>query len=744
MVSPDRLLPDASLDAPARAATPAPGREPAHAGEPDAERLVRGAGTYVADLLPAGCAHAAFARSAVARARRLRVDATLARAMPGVLAVFTGADTAALGRLVVNPVVEGIRAPSRPLLALDEVCAVGEPVALVVALTPHAAREAAEAIAIDGDPLDPVVDVDAALEAAPLLPGWPDNLMLDRAWRTDGVAAAFADAAQVVEVELDFPRVAPVPMEPRAVLARPDGDLLRVWLATQTPHRARTDLARILGRDPATVHAIAPDVGGAFGGKASMYPEDALVAHAAVVLGRPVRWVASRLEDFTSASHGRGGRIRARLALDADGRARALSADLRFPVGAWGTFSAAVPGWNAARILPGPYRIDEVDVRVRELVVNTAAVGIYRGAGRPEAAVVMERLMDAAAARLRIDPVELRRRNLLAAAMLPRTLASGAVLDSADPAALLERAVRLADYPALREAQRRRRAAGEVVGIGVAMYVEPCGQGWESARVRRDAHGGFTVESGSSSQGQGHRALFARIAAEALGVAPGRVTVIEGDTARTPAGIGALASRGTAIGGSAVALAARQLRERLQALPAGDGVEQVAEAVYHAPREAWSSGCAIALLSIDRDTGSPCVERFAWVDDAGRVFDERSVHAQLVGGLVQGLGSVLGESLHHDADGQLLTGSLMDYALPRIGDLPLELRLESAPTATDANLLGARGVGESGCIAAPPAILNAAIDALAPFGVRSVAPCLTAERLWRAMRPSETERDSTR
>ena len=223
-----------------------------------------------------------------------------------------------------------------------------------------------------------------------------------------------------------------------------------------------------------------------------------------------------------------------------------------------------------------------------------------------------------------------------------------------------------------------------------------------------------------------------------------RVSVIEGDTARTPAGIGALASRGTAIGGSAVALAARQLSERLRGLPADDRSEQVVEVVYHAPREAWSSGCAIALLSIDRDTGVPRVERFAWVDDAGRVFDEQSVHAQLVGGLVQGLGSVLSEALHYDAHGQLLTGSLMDYALPRVDDLPLELRLESAPTETDANLLGARGVGESGCIAAPPAILNAAIDALAPFGVRGVAPPLTAERLWRAMRPSANERDPER
>jgi carbon-monoxide dehydrogenase large subunit len=696
------------------------------------ERLVRGEGRFVADQFAEGCLHAAFVRSMVARGRLLRIDPAVAAGLPGVVRVFTGEDLADMGSLAVNPVIDGIRDPARPLMARGLVSAVGEVVAMVVAVDAATARAAAEAVGVDVDPLPAVVDPLAALAHEPLLPGWPDNRMLDRAWCTDGFGAAFDACPHVVTVTLAMPRVAPLPLEPRAALARPEGAGLQVWLTTQTPHRARTDLARLLALDPAAVRVVAPDVGGAFGGKASLYPEDALVAFAALRLGRPVAWTASRLEDFMAASHGRGGHLQASLALAADGTARALRADLVFPVGAWGTFSAAVPAWNAARILPGPYRIDAVDVRTRAVVVNTAAVGIYRGAGRPEAALLMERLMDAAAARLGVDPLALRRLNVRTPAELPRPLASGAVLDTGDFPGLLVRAHDLAGYPALREEQRRRRAAGERVGIGVALYVEPCGQGWESATVSRDADGGFTVASGSSSQGQDHATLFATLAAEALGVPAAHIRVREGDTATTPAGIGALASRSTAIGGSAVTVAARELRARLAAAP--EGAPVLAHATYTADREAWSSGCVIAVVSVDPDTALPTVERIVWVDDAGRLIDPVSAHAQLVGGLVQGLGSVLLEALHYDDSGQLLTGTLLDYAIPRIDQLPAQLRLESAPTVTDANLLGVRGVGESGCIAAPPAVLNAVLDALAPHGVRALALPLTADRLWSALR----------
>jgi len=409
------------------------------------ERLVRGEGRFVGDRLPPGCLHAVFVRSREPRGRLLDVETAAAAAWPGVVRVFTGADLAATGSLAVNPVVDGIRDPARPLIARTQVAAVGEVVAMVVAADAASAGAAAERVGVAVDPWPAVVDPLAALDHGPLLPGWPDNRMLDRAWRTDGVDQAFAACPHVVHVTLAMPRVAPLPLEPRAALVQPDRGGLQAWLATQTPHRARADLARLLALDPAAVRVVAPDVGGAFGGKASLYPEDVLVAFAALRLGRPVAWTATRLEDFLAASHGRGAHLRASLALAADGTARALRADLVFPVGAWGTFSAAVPAWNAARILPGPYRIEAVDVRTRAVVVNTAAVGIYRGAGRPEAALLTERLMDAAAVRLGMDPIALRRLNLRGPAELPRALASGAVLDTGDFPALLARAHDLAD-----------------------------------------------------------------------------------------------------------------------------------------------------------------------------------------------------------------------------------------------------------------------------------------------------------
>jgi carbon-monoxide dehydrogenase large subunit len=724
---------------------------PATAGD-DARRLLVGRGRYVDDR-PAtdGTLYAAFARSPLARARIDALDLDAARQTPGVVALFRGADVAHLPTLAVNPVGGEVRSFARPLLAVDEARCVGDPVALVIARSALAARDAAESVILDGDPLLPVLDPVFALDAPPLVAGWPDNLVYQRRWRTPGVTAAFAGAARVVRVALAFPRVAPTALEPRAVQAAWDErtQRLELWLGTQSPHRARDEIARVLGLDPSAVRVVAPDVGGAFGARASPYPEDVLLAWAARTLRATVRWTEPRIESFASVSHGRGARVRASLALDARGAPLALRADWVVPVGAWATFSAAVPGWNAGRIAGGPYAIDEVDIRVRGVALHTAAVGIYRGAGRPEAATLLERLADAAAADLGDEPLALRRRWARRPAALPHALPTGAVLDTGDYPALLERLAAVADYPAARARQALRRAAGELVGLGLALYVEPCGQGWESATVRRDADGAFTVASGSASQGQGHRVAWATIAAEALGVDPARITVLEGDTATAPAGIGALASRSIAIGGSAVAEAARRLRGRIDAAAAGAVASAAAPrtpgvdggradamhetVVYHAPREAWASGAALAEVAIDRDTGALRVERFVWVDDAGRVIDPAGADGQLLGGLAQGLGSVLMEQVRYDESGQLLTGTLMDYALPRADDMPDRVTLHAAPTATDANLLGARGVGESGCIVAPPALLNAALDALAPLGVTELALPLTAETLWRAI-----------
>ena len=421
--------------------------------------------------------------------------------------------------------------------------------------------------------------------------------------------------------------------------------------------------------------------------------------------------------------------------MDADGHFVHLEARLAFPLGAWLPFSAAMPVRNAARILPGPYRVGSVDIEAHATQSNAAAVNIYRGAGRPEAALLMERLVDAAARVGGIDPVELRRRNLIPASAMPYDTPTGERFDSGDYPAALERACERFGYAAERAQQARRRAAGELVGIGLAMYVEPCGQGWESARVTLLPDGTVTVASGSAAQGQGHQTTYAAIVATVLGLDPQLVTAVHGDTALCPDGIGALASRSIAIGGSAVQAAARAAAARRDA---GEPLPLTAESVYTAPGEAWSYGCVIARMSILAETGEPRIERMVWVDDAGRIISPQLAEGQLHGGLAQGIGQAMLERIVYDDSGQLLTGSLLDYALPRAGDMP-PLEIDSLCIPATANALGAKGVGEAGTIGVPAALLNAAIDALSPFKVTDLDFPLTAERLWRTINTSTKE-----
>ena len=704
------------------------------------DALLRGAGRYVDDLAPPGCLHGVFVRSPYPRARLVAVDPTRAGAMPGVRLVLTGATLDHPGSLPVNPIIEGIRAFTSPVLAVDRVNCVGAPIALVVADSVHAARDAAEAVAFECEPLLPYVDPVAARAGEPLLPDWPDNCAFEKHWRYGDCESAFAEAHRVVHAVVECPRVAPVALEPRGMLAHWAADQLTVWIPTQSPHRARTQLAQLLDLDVEQVRTIAPDVGGAFGGKASIYPEDVAVAHAAMRLGLPVKWIATRNEEMISATHGRAGRIEATAGFAADGKLLGVRAEAAYALGSWGTFSAAVPAVNAARILPGPYRVAAVDITTRGYVTNTAAVGIYRGAGRPEAALVMERLMDAGAAALELDPATIRRCNVVTPEAMPYRTPTGQTLDSGDYADLLEHTLARADYDVMRSDQLRRRRAGELVGIGLNLYVEPCGAGWEGARLTRHPDGRFTVASGSSAQGQGHRTAYAQIAAATLGVPIGHVDVIEGDSASAPAGIGALASRSMAIGGSAVREVALAMRAKLESHGTAPDAAIVTDATYTAPAEAWSAGCCIVVVRIDRQTGVLAIERAVWSDDAGVVINPLLAEGQMVGGFAQGLGQAMMERVHYDPDGQITTGSLLDYALPRAVDMP-PLTLDSRPSATRANALGAKGIGESGCIAAPAAILNAAIDALSPLGVSHLDMPLTSESLWRAITNAQSSGD---
>ncbi|MEJ1964663.1 MAG: xanthine dehydrogenase family protein molybdopterin-binding subunit [Gammaproteobacteria bacterium] len=702
--------------------------------------ILSGKAQFLADIALANCLHAVFVRSPVARARLAGVEVEGASRAPGVELLLTGKTLDVQGWPSVNLVFASMRQPVRALLAVDRVDAVGEPVALVIARTELDARNAAELVVADYEPETALPHAPDVLEGSPIFADWPDNIVFEHRWQRGNDEAAFAGAARVVRMSLDMPRVAAVALEPRGAMAAWDerARTLTAWLPTQTPHRARSELARILNLPERDVRVITPCVGGAFGAKASLYPEDVLVAIAAMKLRRPVRWIATRNEDFLATSHGRGGRLRAEAAIDARGRFLALRANLTFALGYWATYSAAVPAWNAGRILPGPYRVDAVDIHVTGVMTNTAPIGILRGAGRPEAALIMERLMDEAARELRLDPADVRRTNLIDAGAFPYQTATAEVLDSGDYARLLSEALELARYYELRaDHQRRRRASAELLGVGLCLYIEPCGRGWESARVSREPDGRIVVAAGTSSQGQGHQTTFAQIAAECLQVPVTAVEVVEGDTANTPDGVGALASRSTAIGGSAVRAAAEALRERLRSATGGAQTRVEANVVYTAPAEAWGSGCCIAVVAIDRDTGELRVRHLFSVEDCGVVINPVLFKGQLVGGLAQGIGQTLRERIVYDADGQLLSGSLLDYALPRADEMP-KMETRSISTLTRANLLGAKGIGETGCIAAPAAILNAAYDALSAVPDCHLELPLTSESIWRALNSRTT------
>lgn len=695
--------------------------------------LLTGRGQYTGDVPADGALHAVFVRSPLAHGRLRGVDTRAAEQAPGVAAVLTaatllGADD---GRRVhmppPNPLLPVAAATPIEPLARGEVVYVGQPVALVLARSLAAAQQAALQVHLDIEQLVPVLDFDGT------------QPVTEVAHHVAGADAAPAVACEA-RASLDVPRVLALSMEPRGMLAQWHGDApphLTVHLGTQAPSRAQADVAAALGWEEARVRIITGNVGGAFGAKSSLCPEDLAIALAARRMGTSVRWISSRSDEFTSGMHGRGARMSGCLSVSSEGRFIALQAELQFTLGAWLPFSAVVPLRNTARILPGPYRVARLDVQGRAGLAHTAPVTIYRGAGRPEAALLMETLVEQAARAAGIDPVELRRLNLVDAADMPYTTPTGEVFDSGDYRRALELACERFGYETQRELQRQRRAAGEVVGIGLALYVEPCGVGWESARVDWHEGGRVTVATGSPAQGQGHGTTYARIAGEALGIDTDLVDVVYGDTALCPPGIGALASRSTALAGSAIVQACRDLLARRAA---GEALPLSASTRFTGG-EAWSYGCVIARMAVDRDTGRPTIEQITWADDAGHIVHPELAKGQLIGGLAQGLGQALLERLVYDGAGQLVTGSLMDYAAPRADDMPATIDIASFATPSPHNLLGAKGVGEAGCIGVPAALMNAARDALAPVGECPLQFPLTSEQFWRAMsgRSASTE-----
>jgi carbon-monoxide dehydrogenase large subunit len=746
------------------------------------DRLLRGQGRYVADLDVPGTLAAYFVRSPHAHARLGRVDADAARAMPGVVAVFTPGEVAP--RTAPICVAGEAHTPERllrelkpvdrvhpvPVFPTERVTYVGQPVAMVVAESKRAAQDAAEAVQVEYEPLPAVVDAAAALEpGAPRLePGWPDNMALRVATDKGDPDAAFASAPVVVEEEIVTHRYVAAPMEPRGLLATVDpvNGALTVWASTQTPHILQTILATSLGQPAETIRVIACDVGGGFGQKGIQAVEDVLVPFAARELARPVRWSEERGENLMAAAHARDQIHRIAIAATADGRIVAVRDDVLVNFGAFNVIGLVVP-YNTLSHLLGVYDIPHARICVRGVITNTTFTTPYRGAGRPEAVFAMERIIDRLAAKLGMDPADVRAKNVVPAAAMPYDTGllyrdgNPQVYDSGDFPELLARARAIVDLDGIRARQRAgAQADGTLLGVGFAMYVEGSGMGpFEGATVRVLPSGRVEVATGACSQGQGHRTVYAQITADALGVPFESVDVIGGDTAKIAFGIGTIASRSTVTAGNAIHAAATQVKDRalaiasdmLEAAPndleiVGGNVRikgadravtiaQVAQAAikgvlkqgrpgeatladtsyFIPPTVTYASAAHAVVVAVDPETGVVKVLRYVVVHDCGRVVNPLLADAQVMGGVAQGVGGILREEMVYDANGQPLTGSFMDYAMPIAADFP-DIELDHIESLSTRNPLGVKGLGEGGAIGPPAAVANAVEDALKPYG----------------------------
>jgi carbon-monoxide dehydrogenase large subunit len=737
------------------------------------EALLRGAGRYVADHSPPGVLHATLLRSPHPNAKFRIANASRVRAMPGVALVITGADIGSLGTLPCQAEIPGaqVRVPPYPILAIDQVRHVGDAISFVVADTLDRARDAAEAMEIDFTSQPHVIGATAALgREAPLV--WPQtrsNLAFETALGDpSATASAFARAAHVTSLTLVNQRVVSNYLDTRAVVAEhdPGSEHTTLTLSSQGSHAVRDILCRdVLKIDASRMRVVTPDVGGGFGTKLFAYREYALAAVAARRLGRPVKWVADRSEHFVSDTHGRDNITIARLALDRDGRFLALDVDLIADMGAYLSCYAPFIPFLGAGMSPGVYDIPACHVRVRGVFTNTVPVDAYRGAGRPEAAYVIERLVDAAAREFGAAPDELRDRNFIRS--MPYTTATGKTYDSGEFAAHLRRAQECIGWSSFERRLAGSRATGRLRGIGLATYVEACGNnGPDTARIRLDEDGGVTVFSGAQSTGQGHATAYAQIVADRLGLAPALVRVLQGDTDVIASGMGTGGSSSIPCGGASVAGATEKLAASLKEAAAdvleaaaadldiADGAVRVAgtdrtisfatlarqagglsaEHAFVPAAATYPNGTHIAEVEIDPETGGLQILEYAVVDDFGATLNPLLLAGQVHGGATQGLGQALMESAVYDPDsGQLLNASLMDYALPRAQDTPrFVFETRNVPCRT--NPLGVKGAGEAGAIGSCPAVMNAILDALwRAFRIRHVDMPATPERLWAAI-----------
>ena len=770
-------------------------------------RFLTGRGRYTDDIVLPGQAHVWIVRSPHAHARILSIGIAKAAAAPGVIAVYTGADmeAAGVGGLpcgwqVHNKDGSPMAEPPHPPLAQGKVRHVGDQVAAVIAETREQARDAAELIEVGYEPLPPVLDMETALAGKSLVhDGAPRNLCYD--WHLgdkDATDAAFAQAAHVAEIEIVNNRLIPNAMEPRAAIGNfdPATGEYTLYTTSQNPHVIRLLMGAFVLHIPEhKLRVVAPDVGGGFGSKIYHYAEEAIVTWAAGKLRRPVKWTAERSESFVSDCHGRDHVTRAALAMDKDGRFLGLRVSTKANMGAYlSTFAPCVPTYLYATLLAGVYTTPKIYCEVQAIFTNTVPVDAYRGAGRPEATYLLERLVDRAARETGLDQVEIRRRNFIPNDAFPYQTPVALQYDSGDYAGTLDQAITTAGITGFAKRKAEAAKRGKRRGLGYSTYIEACGIApsavvgslgaraglFESAEVRVHPTGSVTVFTGSHSHGQGHETTFAQLVSDALGIPMENVDIVHGDTGKIAYGMGTYGSRSLAVGGEAIMRALGRITDKAKKIAAHmleasesdiefkDGTFRVAgtdralgfgevalsayvphkfphetlepgldETAFYDPANfTFPGGCHICEVEIDPETGEVEVVAFTAVDDVGRVINPMIVEGQVHGGVAQGIGQALLEACVYDADGQVVTGSYMDYTMPRAADLP-SFRVGTHATLCWHNSLGVKGCGEVGAIGSPPAVINAVVDALWDDGVRDVSMPATPQKVWQAIQAAK-------
>ena len=761
-------------------------------------RLITGQGTYVGDIKLVGMLHMVLARSPYAHAIIRSIDTSKAKALDGVVAVYTGEDLKEqLGSLLCGWIVPDTKEVPHPPLAYGKVRCVGDAVAAVVANDAAVAADAASLVEVDYEVLPAVVDSEAAIRdgAAQLHEDAPNNIAFE--WEVAGgdIDAARNEAGVVVKQRILNQRLIPNAMEGRAVLADYNGgtNQLTVRTSSQIPHLVRVLMALVTGHPEHQLRVIAPDVGGAFGSKLYLYAEEVITAMVAKRLGQPVKWVEERQENYLATTHGRDHISDVEIAGNRDGTITGLSVTTYANMGAYlSTFAPLIPTWLYGLMLSGPYTIPNIHCKVIAAFTNTTPVDAYRGAGRPEATYLIERMVDMFAAEIGMDPAEVRRKNLIPPFSGGHTVATTVTYDSGNYEASLNRALQMLGYEEFRREQAEARQQGRYLGVGLSSYVEICGVApsavaatlgaraglWESALVRMHMTGKVTVFTGSSTHGQGHETTFAQIVASELGVPVEDVDVVHGDTAQIQMGTGTFGSRSAAVGGAAIVLSTDKIKDKAKKLAAHlleaaeedivyedgklfvqgapaqaktiqeivlathlysadlpDGMEPGMEATsFFDPKNfTWPFGTHIAVVEVDAETGEVELQRYVCVDDVGNVINPMIVDGMVHGGIAQGVGQALQEEAVYDESGQLLTGSMMDYAVPTAEDFP-SFEVDRTVTPTPVNPMGVKGAGETATIAASPAVINAVVDALSPFGVKHIDMPAKPEKVWRLIR----------